>query len=56
MQGMSQQQAPDRDGPRELSERWAGLDIAESEFVVYDRENHLAWVQSTMAFKAEKIR
>ena len=29
--------------------RYAELDIGEDEFVIYDRENHQAWIQSSAA-------
>jgi hypothetical protein len=33
--------------------RYAELNIGDEEFVVYDRENHQAWVQSTVAVSLE---
>lgn len=38
------------------AERYAELNIGDEEFVIYDRENHQAWIQSTMAVTAEDIR
>ncbi|WP_169302351.1 DUF7331 family protein [Halorientalis salina] len=29
--------------------RYAELNIGEEEFVIYDRENHQAWIQSSVA-------
>ncbi len=37
-------------------ERYAELNIGDEEYVVYDRENHQAWIQSTVAVAAEDIR
>jgi len=31
------------------SRRYAELTIGDDEFVIYDRENHQAWIQSTVA-------
>lgn len=36
--------------------RYAELNIGDEEYVVYDRENHQAWIQSTVAVAAEDIR
>jgi hypothetical protein len=36
--------------------RYAGLNIGDSESVVYDRENHQAWIQSTVAYSTYEIR
>jgi hypothetical protein len=33
----------------EQAQRYAELTIGDDEFVIYDRENHQAWIQSTMA-------
>jgi hypothetical protein len=35
--------------------RYAELNIDENEFVIYDRENHQAWVQSTVAVSLEEL-
>jgi hypothetical protein len=40
----------------EESDRYAELTICGEEFVVYDRENHQAWIQSTVAVSADDIR
>lgn len=40
----------------EESERYAELNIGDEEFVIYDRENHQAWIQSTMAVTVDEIR
>ena len=40
----------------EESERYAELNIGDEEFVIYDRENHQAWIQSTVAVTVEDIR
>ena len=31
------------------SQRYAELNIGDEDFVIYDRENHQAWIQSTVA-------
>ncbi|ACV48890.1 MULTISPECIES: DUF7331 family protein [Halomicrobium] len=33
----------------EQTRRYAELTIGDDEFVIYDRENHQAWIQSTVA-------
>jgi len=35
--------------------RYAELNIGDEEFVIYDRENHQAWLQSTVAVPLEEI-
>ena len=40
----------------EESERYAELTIGDEEFVIYDRENHQAWIQSSTAFPVVDIR
>lgn len=37
-------------------ERYAELNIGDEEYVVYDRENHQAWIQSTVAFSPDDMR
>jgi hypothetical protein len=34
---------------RAQSHRYAELNIGDEEFVIYDRENHQAWIQSSVA-------
>ncbi|WP_335999096.1 DUF7331 family protein [Halorientalis halophila] len=34
--------------------RYAELDIGEEEFVIYDRENHQAWIQSTVSIPVDE--
>ena len=34
--------------------RYAELNIGDEEFVIYDRENHQAWIQSTVAVPVEE--
>jgi hypothetical protein len=36
--------------------RYAELTIGDDEFVIYDRENHQAWLQSTVAVTAVDFR
>jgi len=43
-----------RTGPDEERRRYAELTIGDEEFVIYDRENHQAWIQSTVAVPVEE--
>ncbi len=36
--------------------RYAELNIGDEEYVIYDRENHQAWIQSTVTFSFEDLR
>jgi len=38
------------------TDRYAELNIGDEEFVIYDRENHQAWLQSSVAVNAEDRR
>jgi hypothetical protein len=38
------------------SQRYAELNIGDEEFVIYDRENHQAWIQSTVALDVGDLR
>ncbi len=45
------------DGRQETDDerrRYAELNIGDEEFVIYDRENHQAWIQSTVAVPVEE--
>jgi hypothetical protein len=58
-QAMSTNATDDTDGAtvdQGERERYAELNIGDEEYVVYDRENHQAWIQSTVAIAAEDIR
>lgn len=37
------------------SRRYAELSIGSEEFVIYDRKNHEAWIQSTVAMPVEEL-
>jgi len=37
------------------STRYDELNIGNEEFVIYDRENHQAWIQSTVAMPVEEL-
>jgi hypothetical protein len=37
-------------------DRYAELNIGDEEFVIYDRENHQAWIQSTVAVTIEELQ
>jgi hypothetical protein len=43
-----------RTGSDEERRRYAELTIGDEEFVIYDRENHQAWIQSTVAVPVEE--
>jgi hypothetical protein len=36
--------------------RYAELNIGDEEFVIYDRQNHQAWIQSTAVVTADDLR
>jgi hypothetical protein len=38
------------------SRRYAELNVGNEEFVIYDRENHEAWIQSTVVMPMEELR
>jgi len=40
----------------ESAQRYAELNIGDEEFVIYDRENHQAWIQSSMALDVADLR
>lgn len=40
----------------ESARRYAELNIGDDEFVIYDRENHDAWIQSSMALDVAELR
>jgi hypothetical protein len=44
-----------RTATSEQTRRYAELNIGDEEFVIYDRENHQAWLQSTVAVPVEEI-
>ena len=41
---------------QESEDRYAELNIGDEEFVIYDRENHQAWLQSTVAVSADEMQ
>ena len=43
-----------RSATSEETRRYAELTIGDEEFVIYDRENHQAWLQSTVAVPADE--
>ncbi|MEF8775946.1 MAG: hypothetical protein V5A43_05530 [Haloarculaceae archaeon] len=43
---------PDGDGDK----RYGELNIGDEEYVIYDRNNHEAWVQSTVAVGVNDLR
>jgi hypothetical protein len=42
--------------PTEEARRYAELNIGDDEFVIYDRENHQAWIQSTVAHTVDDLQ
>jgi len=48
----TEQQAVDQDEQN----RYAQLNIGDEEYVIYDRENHQAWIQSTVAISPTEMR
>ncbi len=36
--------------------RYAELNVGDEEFVIYDRENHQSWIQSTVAVDVGSMR
>lgn len=36
--------------------RYAELNVGNGEFVIYDRENHQSWIQSSMIFEVGSMR
>jgi hypothetical protein len=40
----------------EEQERYAELNIGDEEFVIYDRENHQAWIQSSVAVTVRDLQ
>jgi hypothetical protein len=47
---------PTVDQDPEERDRYAELNIGDEEFVIYDRENHQAWIQSTVAVAADEMQ
>jgi len=43
-------------GTTDGQRRYAELNIGEEEFVIYDRENHQAWIQSTVSLDVDGLR
>jgi hypothetical protein len=48
--------ATDNEAVDDETNRYAELTIGDEEFVIYDRENHQAWIQSTVAVTADDLR
>ncbi|MEF8851179.1 MAG: hypothetical protein V5A44_03260 [Haloarculaceae archaeon] len=44
-----------RTATSEGTRRYAELNVGDEEFVIYDRENHRAWLQSTVAVPVEEV-
>jgi len=40
----------------EPERRYAELNIGDEEFVIYDRENHQAWIQSSLSLDVTDLR
>jgi hypothetical protein len=43
----------ERPATSDETRRYAELNIGDEEFVIYDRENHQAWIQSTVAMTVD---
>jgi hypothetical protein len=59
LETMSTNSADDTDAPvpdQSENARYAELNIGDEEFVIYDRENHQAWIQSSVAHTIEERR
>ena len=55
---MSTNATDDADDPgaeTDQSTRYGELNIGDEEYVIYDRENHQAWIQSTVAITTEDL-
>lgn len=44
------------DGRDTDGDRYAELHIGDEEFVIYDRQNHQAWIQSTVVVTARELQ
>jgi len=56
---MSKNATDDTERPavdQDQRDRYAELNIGDEEFVIYDRENHQAWIQSTVAVAADEMQ
>ncbi|MFB6297396.1 MAG: hypothetical protein ABEH56_02630 [Salinirussus sp.] len=56
---MTTNAADDTDGrvvSGDRSDRYAELDLGDEEYVIYDRENHQAWIQSTVAVTVDDLQ
>lgn len=42
--------------PSPIDERYAPLEPGDGELVIYDRENHQAWIQSSHGYDVHKVR
>ena len=40
----------------ESAQRYAELNIGDEEFVIYDRDNHSAWIQSSMTLDVADLQ
>lgn len=40
----------------EQTDRYGELTIGDEEFVIYDRQNHQAWIQSSVTVTAEDLQ
>ena len=43
-------------GTEEAMDRYAELNIGDEEYVIYDRDNHQAWIQSSVAFATQEMQ
>jgi hypothetical protein len=40
----------------ESAQQYAELNVGDEEFVIYDRENHQAWIQSSVSLEVADLR
>jgi hypothetical protein len=53
---MSTNATDDTTDANESAQRYAELNIGDDEFVIYDRENHEAWIQSSTSLDVADLR
>ena len=46
----------DTDPAVDREQRYGELNIGDEEFVIYDRENHRAWIQSSVTVTTEELQ
>lgn len=46
--------SPDHDAAEDGEQRYAEINVGHDDLVIYDRENHRAWLQSSVAVSVEE--